>query len=540
MKKLIIVFLAFIPILINAQTFWSVVDDDSFHNISHVTDKGLFQDSIILVSGFVSNASCHYHNLFAFNTNGQRLWNIGGFYDLITMDSNYIYTAGYTPIDDVMGYEQIVLSKFDRNGNEIFSIGYPNSPHDYYFEFEPKNIDLVTDGTILVSSTNSIVKSNISGTEIKEYKVVLESQINAIQSMNNVSYLINTQNKIYKTDSSLVLVDSVEFVNSINKLLVLNDTLFSLFDSYMVRMDSSLNIIDTIITSSVVLSNMEYYENDLWVQISSLDSIKLIKLQDFGISDTLTFPILMNNAVFIVSKNNFTFIGNSFTNQIGICNFQIETTKIETVSLPNIELLDFDIDSIVLDYVQMQEDSFARGYSFNTKLSIRNNGEETIHTLAVYSDLHGGMNCAQNYFYQKFTDLEILSGQTQTLNLKRAYEDGIYNNQLCFQLMAPNAKLEIEVNDNSICKTFTITGIKNETLTNLKVYPNPISDYLILEQPDLGEKNVEIVDINGKVLIKRVSSEQTIRIETANLKPGLYIVKIKMGEKINTQLVMKE
>lgn len=540
MKKLIIVFLVFIPILINAQNFWSVVDDDSYHNISHVTDKGLFQDSIILVSGFVSNASCHYHNLFAFNTNGQRLWNIGGFYDLITMDSNYIYTAGYTPIDDVMGYEQIVLSKYDKNGNEIFSIGYPDSPHDYYFEFEPKNIDLVTDGTILVSSTNSIVKSNISGTEIKEYKVVLESQINAIQSMNNVSYLINTQNKIYKTDSSLVLVDSVEFENSLNKLLVLNDTLFSLFDSYMVRMDTSLNIIDTIITSSVVLSNMEYYENDLWVQISSLDSIKLIKLEDFEISDTLTFPILMNNADFIVSKNNFTFIGNSFTNQIGICNFQIETTEIETVSLPNIELLDFDIDSIVLDYVQMQEDSFARGYSFNTKLSIRNNGEETINTLAVYSDLHGGMNCAQNYFYQKFTDLEILSGQTQTLNLKRAYEDGIYNNQLCFQLMAPNSKLEIEVNDNSLCKTFTITGIKNETLTNLKVYPNPISDYLILEQPDLGEKNVEIVDINGKVLIKRVSSEQTIRIETANFKPGLYIVKIKMGEKINTQLVMKE
>lgn len=540
MKRLIITLLVLVPILINAQTFWSVVDDDSYHNISHVTDKGIYQDSIIIVSGFVSNASCHYHNLFAYDQYGNRKWNIGGYFDLVHTDSNFIYTAGYTPIDDVMGFEQIVVSKYDKDGTEIFSIGYPDAPHASYFEFEPKNIDLISDGTILVSSKNSIVKSNIRGTEIKEYNIALESPINAIQSINPVSYLINTQYKIYKTDSSLILLDSIEFSNSINKLLVINDTVFALFESYLARLDSSLNIIDTFITSSVDLSNMEYYENEFWVQISSSDSLRLIKLQKFETSDTLTFPTLMNNTEFIVSKNNFTFVGNSFTNQIGICNFQIESSEIETIFLPDIELIDFDIDSIVFDYVQIKEDSFARGYSFNTELTIKNNGNDTITTFAVYSDLHGGMNCAQNYFYQKFIDLEILPGQTQTLNLRRVYEDGVNNNQLCLLCMAPNSELEIETNNNSLCKTFTIAGIKNKIQTNLKVYPNPISDYLILEQPDLGEKNIEIIDINGNVLIKRVSTEQRIRIETSNLVTGLYIVKLKMGDKINTQLIMKE
>lgn len=540
MKRLIITVFVFVPILTNAQTFWSTVIDDSNNNISHVTDKGLLQDSIILVSGFVSDASCHDHNLFAYDQTGQRKWNIGGYHDLICTDSAYIYTAGFTPVDDVIGLEQIIVSKYDKNGTEIFSIGYPDVPHEFYFEFEPKNIDLISDGTILVSSNNSIIKSNIEGSVIKEYIMTLESPINSIQSINEVSYLINTQNKIYKTDSSLVLLDSAEFENSINKLLVLNDTLFSLFDSTLVRLDTSLNIIDTIFTSSVVLSNMEYYENNLWVQISSSDQISLIKLQNLEPSDTLTFPIFMNNTKFIVSENNFTFVGNSFTNQIGICNFHIDNSEIETVSLPNIELLDFDINSIVIDYVQVQEDSFARGYRFNTEITIKNNGEETINTLAVYADLHGGMNCAQNFFYQTFTALEILSGQTQTLNLKRTYEDGIFNNQLCFLCMAPNSKLETETSDNSLCKTFTITGIETEIQTNSSTYPNPFSDYLIIELPDLGEKNIEIVDINGKVLINRVSTEQTIRIETANLKTGLYIVKIKMDDKINTQLLVKE
>ena len=115
------------------------------------------------------------------------------------------------------------------------------------------------------------------------------------------------------------------------------------------------------------------------------------------------------------------------------------------------------------------------------------------------------------------------------------------NNQLCFQCLAPNSKLERFTSNNSLCKTFVITGIENEIHPNIKVYPNPITDYLMIEQLDPGVKNVEIIDINGKEMISRIASgQQRIRIDTTHLKSGLYILKIESRDRINTQLIMKE
>ena len=116
-----IVILALLPILVKAQTFWSIVEDDAKYNKSHLTDKGLFQDSIILVSGFVSDASCPYHNLSAYTLAGKKLWNVRGYHDLIYTDPNYIYTAGFTPLDDIAYEGQIVISKYDNHGNKIFT-----------------------------------------------------------------------------------------------------------------------------------------------------------------------------------------------------------------------------------------------------------------------------------------------------------------------------------------------------------------------------------------------------------------------------------
>lgn len=541
MKRLIIALLSLSPIFVNAQSFWSVVDDDIYHNISHKTDKGLFQDSIILVSGFVSDASCHYHNLFAYNKKGLKLWNIGGFHDVIYTDANYIYTAGYTPIDDVIGYEQIKISKYNKNGDEIFSIGYPDKPHDLYFPFEPKNIEIAADGTILVSSDTSIVKSNISGAEIREYTVKLESPIKAIHSINPVSYLLHTQNKVYKSDSSLILVDSVEFTNSIIKLVVKNDTIYTLLNSCLLRMDTSLNVIDTIVTSEIEYKNMELYQNKLWVQFIQSDSLKLINLQSFENPDTVTYPILVNDIEFIVSEDQFFFLGNSFTNQIGIYSFQSGNAEIVKAMLPDIEIIDFNIDSIVIDYYHFQGDSFATGFRFDTELTVKNNSNNTIHSFAVFSDLNGGFNCNQNYFYQKFSGLEILPGQTQNVKLNRAYEEWIgKNKQLCFQCLAPNSNLEISTENNSLCKTFTITGIKSENISTIKAYPNPVKDYLTIENSEMNFKSIEIFNIRGEILIRSVVNGKSSRIDTSNLPSGLYILKITSDVKAITQMIIKE
>jgi len=540
MKRFLIASIFFLPVVINAQSFWNSVVDDRWSNISHITDKGIFRDSLILVSGFVSDASCHNHQMFAYKLSGELQWTAGGYHDLILADSDYIYTAGFTTVDDVMGYVQIVVQKYDRSGNKVFSTGYPGIPHEEYYEFEAGSMDLAADGTILVSSGSSIVKSNSSGSSIKEYYVVLESPILSIHSINPVSYLIHTQNKIYKTDSAFTVTDSLDLSNTIHSLLVKDDTLVSLTGSYVIRIDSSLEIIDTIFVCSSEECSLEYYGDKLWLQQLRSDSLVLIHPEQGEDPDSLVFPSFMNNNEFIVSGNNIIFVGNSFTNQIGMCSFIVQEAEVSSTLLPDIELVDFTISDIVISYEQWMEDSVATGYEFNTELTVKNNGEEIIHSFAVYSDLSGGFNCAQNFFYQKFTDLDILPGQSQILDLNRVYEEGVGSSTLCFQCMAPNAGLEIQSGDNELCKTFNITGIKEEWQSDLKIYPNPFSDFLLIEQPDLNEQTIEIVDMHGKVLISRIAAGGRTLLETAALTEGVYIIKIQAGDTIQTQMLIKE
>ncbi len=150
------------------------------------------------------------------------------------------------------------------------------------------------------------------------------------------------------------------------------------------------------------------------------------------------------------------------------------------------------------------------------------------------------MNCAQNYFYQKISGFELLPGQAQTFKLKRAYQEDINNNQLCFECLAPNSKLEKLTDNNTLCKTFTITGIENKVQSVLKVYPNPFSEYLIIENTDLNMKTIELTDISGRTLIHRATADQRITIKTNGLKPGPYIIKINSEGKTNTRLIIRE
>jgi hypothetical protein len=111
---------------------------------------------------------------------------------------------------------------------------------------------------------------------------------------------------------------------------------------------------------------------------------------------------------------------------------------------------------------------------------------------------------------------------------------------LCFQCLAPNSKLEAITDNNYLCKTFTITGIDNKTQSGVRIYPNPITDHFIIENPDLDIKNVKLYDMNGKVLINKVASDIRLVIETNNIKAGNYILMINKGDKIVSHHLTKK
>ena len=378
MKIKTICLLIIFPLYINAQSFWSAVADNDPFNKSHVTDIGLFQDSIILVSGYVSDASCPYHRLFAYDFSGKKLWEIDGDHDRIFIDSNYFFTAGYTPVDDVIGFEQVVISGYDKQGNQHFTTGYPPIPHDYYFRFTPVSIDVAEDQTILVASDRSVIKSDFYGFDITEKNLDLPSEIQNFVSVSSQTYLISTLNRMYRSDSAFILLDSLSFANSLIETVLHKDTIYALFNSDLIRMDTNLSVIDTVInTQESNFQNFGFYQGNLWIQTIDTDSINLIKIQDKEIIDTLFFVLLSHNIEFIVADDNYTFIGNSFSDQICLYNFNIPDSDIIHPEVPDIEIIDFNIDSTTVVYIE-GFDTFAIGYFFDAELTIKNIGSGTI------------------------------------------------------------------------------------------------------------------------------------------------------------------
>ncbi len=546
MKKIAAMLLCILPVYVNAQSFWSTVHDDEEHNKSHVTDKALFQDSVILVSGFVSDASCRFHNLFAFNLKGEKRWNIPSVCDVIATDSNFIYTAGFDiGTDDVGNDEQLVVSKYDKDGAEIFSLRLSSSNLiDRYIDhggnYYPTGINISEDGTILVSFDKSICKSDIAGTKIQEFIVTLPD-IEGIISLSPVSYLIYTQNQIYKSDSAFVVSDSISFSGSINKMLLKNDTLFVLSESGLARLDTNLVVIDTLMVTNTGFRDMEFFYDQLWIRINDPDSVKLLKVTGKNTADTLSFELLSHVKGFTVSQNNYTFIGDSYTDQIGLYNYEVKNQTAVSSNLTDIELVDFTIDSIVPRWVvRLPGDSIVIGFQFNTELTIRNNGPDTVFTLAVYSDLRGGFNCARNFYYQKFTDLEIPPGQSETFQLRRAYEERYNYDQMCFQCLAPNSKLEQQAGNNSLCIPYPVLSIKVRTWPEAKVYPNPFSDHIVVENSGLKKIIIDLTDSYGKRVLTRTTTDQRIRIETGSLTPGPYVLKVTSGGRVSSYVVMKD
>jgi hypothetical protein len=90
-------------------------------------------------------------------------------------------------------------------------------------------------------------------------------------------------------------------------------------------------------------------------------------------------------------------------------------------------------------------------------------------------------------------------------------------------------EVEGDKNGNGILDGDEISGIrKNITLADIKLFPNPVNDYLQIEMPDVTY-NVDIFDSMGTLLLTRRDCIGSVRIDLPVKVKGLILVKITMG-----------
>jgi hypothetical protein len=84
----------------------------------------------------------------------------------------------------------------------------------------------------------------------------------------------------------------------------------------------------------------------------------------------------------------------------------------------------------------------------------------------------------------------------------------------------------------------TLSTAKFE-ISNVKLYPNPVSNYLTIEANSTIEK-VSVYNLLGQEVLSRSPKSNSATLQTNNLQKGVYIVRTDIDGKVTTTKIIKE
>jgi hypothetical protein len=81
---------------------------------------------------------------------------------------------------------------------------------------------------------------------------------------------------------------------------------------------------------------------------------------------------------------------------------------------------------------------------------------------------------------------------------------------------------------------FLITATEIDIHAELKIFPNPVTDDFSIEVPAMNSGNLQILDVNGKIIYGKTldnSTSQTITIPSAGWSNGIYFITKTNGQR---------
>lgn len=65
---------------------------------------------------------------------------------------------------------------------------------------------------------------------------------------------------------------------------------------------------------------------------------------------------------------------------------------------------------------------------------------------------------------------------------------------------------------------------------NLLIFPNPFSDYIMIQSTNSNLKEIKFYDINGRLIYEKIIDTQNKKLSMENINSGVYILSIKTEE----------
>ena len=104
--------------------------------------------------------------------------------------------------------------------------------------------------------------------------------------------------------------------------------------------------------------------------------------------------------------------------------------------------------------------------------------------------------------------------------------------------------VSLDPNNWSLLEVNSINRIEDaeeEKVNPFKLYPNPASDYIIIDFNGIAkERFIRILDVSGRLVAEIETDEARITLDTYELSKGVYIIQILDGNKEYTQKFMRK
>jgi hypothetical protein len=90
--------------------------------------------------------------------------------------------------------------------------------------------------------------------------------------------------------------------------------------------------------------------------------------------------------------------------------------------------------------------------------------------------------------------------------------------------------------------TITTLGITNNDLllSEIGVYPNPSTHFITIDLKNSTTAKVQVYDVIGKLILNVPAYNSNEKLDTSSFKTGVYLVKIKVDNKVVTKRILKE
>ncbi len=158
---------------------------------------------------------------------------------------------------------------------------------------------------------------------------------------------------------------------------------------------------------------------------------------------------------------------------------------------------------------------FSYGYYGNGNGFLTFDNTNSSFEIQNFSNHLGGMSYSENFFSHEF----ILGDNTYPTP----------QNPFNYQFYTQNDLIYLEItNAEGSVATFFDFLLSNNVFSkqHFKIYPNPTSRYINIEAVDLIINQVQIFDINGK-LVFETKSIKNQKINLSHLKSGVYFLELK-------------